>query len=200
MAGKLDPEYHTLVDTQGDAISVNTNGTLAVAPVDGKKFTYSSGSGAISPALNATDIWTISGSPTKTIKVLKIEVSGTQTTAGQVLVLLVIHRSPNSGGTSVALTPFAFGQDSNNPLPTATVLRYTANPTLGTPNANYRSSQVFVPAPASVSAPSIRTWDFGNRPGQAITLRTPNDVLAVNLNATTVTGGNFWINAEWTEE
>lgn len=161
--------------------------------------TYSATSAiAFNAANNATDIFTITGSATKIIKVLRVGFSATQTTAGTANVLLVKRSTANSAGTSAAAT--AIPHDSNDVAATATVLNYTANPTVGTAVGTIRAYRAFIPAPATASTVTYYEFTFGSLPEKAVVLRGTGQVLALNLNATTITGNAFTCFVEWTEE
>lgn len=182
----------------GSVEAGTTTYPLAIERVDSSKTTYSATAVNIAPASSATDVFTITGTASKTVRVLRIGISGVQTTAGVVNVVLAKRSTADTSGTSAAVT--AVPHDSGNAAATATVLSYTANPTTGTLVGNVRAGQMLIPAPASV-APNIMTiYDFGNLTGQCIVLRGTAQVLAVNLNAVTVTGGSMTYWCEWTEE
>jgi hypothetical protein len=177
---------HTVVDS----------GTINAVPVDGAKTTFSAGVAGITVAATPTDVFTITGSATKTIRVTLIAIDGTETTATQRNVLLIKRSSANSGGTSTTLADVS--HDSTNAAGTATVRYYTANPTLGTTVGTMRASRLYVGTTTSVSDEVV--WDFGDRPAQAIVLRGTGDVLAVNLGGVTSAGNSFNMYIEWTEE
>lgn len=184
------------VDAQAD---LNGRRLVASAPLDGYKATYSTSILGLASATTATDIFTITGSATKTVRVLKLEIAASQTTASPQNVVLIKRSAANSGGTST--TPTIVPHDSNNAVATAVVNAYTANPTsLGASVGNVRVGRLFIDAVGGNSAPTEIIWDFGIRPSQAIVLRGTTNVLAVNLNSTTIAGGVFDISIEWTEE
>lgn len=179
--------------------SVGHNLSYAItSPVDSYKASYSAAFNGAVTAAAATDVFTITGSVTKTIRVTRVEVSATQTTAAYQTILLVRRSTANTVGTSAAVT--ATTSDSNNPAATATLLSYTANPTTGTLVGNIRAAKQFVPAALTVAGNPILAWDFGNRPAQAEVLRGTSQVIAINLNGAGVTGNSFNISVEWTEE
>jgi hypothetical protein len=182
-----------------EAIKSDGNGNLGVSatPVDGVKQTYSAVINNLAVAATPTDIFTITGSNSKTIRVTKIEIDATRTTAGSVDALLIKRSTANTGGTSAAAT--AVPHDSNNAAASATVLSYTANPTLGTAVGTLRTTKMFIATTTTAGAEHVE-WDFGNRPGQAIVLRGTSQVLAINLNSVAVAGSSFDIYVEWTEE
>jgi hypothetical protein len=88
--------------------------------------------------------------------------------------------------------------DSTNSAATAVINYYSANPTLGTLVGPVRSSKVFV-SPNPIQTGS-KQWEYGIRPSQTMVLRGVNEMLALNLNGGTVSGGSFDIDIEWTEE
>lgn len=188
-----------LVDGAGtNECLVNVDGSVNAAPVDGIKTSYSASVVGLVSVATATDIFTITGSATKTIRITRLEFSGTTTSgSGLGVNLSLIKRSTaNSAGTSSAST--VVPHDSSNAAATATVLSYTANPTLGTTVGAVRTERYgFVTSGGSVT-PLV--WNFGDRPSQSIVLRGTSQVLAINLNSTSVTGPSISVSVEWTEE
>jgi hypothetical protein len=171
----------------------------ANSPVDGGKNTYRASITALASAASATDIFTLTGSASKTIRVTRLEISGQQTTAAAAQVIVLVRSTANTGGTST--NPTAVPHDSNSPAASATINAYTANPTTGSLVGNIYAGYVFLAAPGTATVGSDKVvFDYGNRPAQAIVLRGTGQVLAVNLNGVTVTGGAFDINVEWSEE
>lgn len=185
--------------TTANVASVTSTNALQTVQLDGAKATYSASATGITSATTATDIFTIFGSSTKTIRVTHVEILFSTTAGGGVLDDLVIIKrsSANSGGTSASQT--AVPHDSNDAAATATVLSYTANPTtLGAAVGTVRSLRI---AALVVNSPeSAFIWDFGDRPAQAIVLRGTAQGLCINLSSTTITGGIFSASVEWTEE
>lgn len=174
------------------------------APIDGQKATYSASQLLFTPAATPTDVFTITGSATKTVRITRIEVTGLATTAGTVDVALVMRSTANTGGTSTG-SPSAIPHDANSAAATATVLAYTANPTLGTAvgaatTGLIRSQRAYLNVAATGPSEHIN-FDFGNRPSQDIVLRGATQVLAVNLNGDTLPAGTkLSCSVEWTEE
>lgn len=175
---------------------INADGSAVFTQTDGYKATYAAAALSIVPATLATDIFTLTGSATRTIRILRVTVTGNQTTSSQQNILLVKRSTANTAGTSTASV--AVKMDSNSPSATATALAYTANPTVGTLVGSIRNRKLLVGATSA----SSDAWllDFGSRAGQAIVLRGINDVFAINLNGVTIVGGSFNIDIEWTEE
>ena len=155
--------------------------------------TYSCSSGAIAVALTATDIFTITGNATTTVFVTKVTVGGTQTTGGMALVKLIKRSTANSAGTSTAGVNVP--HDSSDAAASATTLVYTANPTTGSVVGTIRSQSVAFSAAAGTTN-NVQTFELGDK-GRPVTLRGTAQVLAVNLNGVTVTGGSLNIDIEW---
>lgn len=172
------------------------NSGLYVTQVDGAKATYSGAVRGLVPAATPTDIFTISGSATTVVRILRIVLSATQTTGGMIDVLLIKRSSIDTAGTPAAVT--AVPHDSSSPAATAVVQSWTANPTLGGTVGTIRAEKLWVPV--VTAAGQTRDWDFGNGPRQGIVLRGATQQLAVNLNSITLTGGLVDISIEFTEE
>lgn len=170
-----------------------------VSPIDGGQATYSFSIVGLAPASSPTDIFNITGSASKTIKITRLVVSALQTTAGNIDVL-VIKRSggTQSAGTSGASTIAA--HDLNNPTASALVQTYTSNPaSVGTVVGNIFAGKVLVPAAATTSSPDKVILDYGNRPAQAQVLRGTTQSISINLNGVTLTGGSVDVFCEWSE-
>ena len=180
------------------AVAIDEYNNSIVTKVDGSKQTYSC-SMAVTPAASATDVATITGNATTTVRVTRVTVTGEQTTAGQVKIALVLRSAADTGGTHTTGT--AVPHDSNDVAADATLLNYSANPTPGAVVGTFREDFVFLPGAATAVDAQGKTWEFGDRPGgRAIVLRGAAQVLAVNLAGVTVTGGSLFVTFEWTEE
>lgn len=168
---------------------------------DGIRPTYSGGINGLVPVASCTDLFTITGSASKTIRVTRIEVSGIATTILDTTVRLLLRTTADTGGTSTA--PAAYPHDSLSAAATATLAAYTANPTVndGT-NRLLRASKLLfnLAAPSAGSESGRLIWDAGDRPAQAFVLRGVAQQLAINLNGVSVAGGSVDISVEWTED
>ena len=155
-------------------------------------------------ATSATDIFTITGSATKIVRVKYISISATTTSATPAAldVLLLKRSTANLTGTSTG-SPTIVPYDSTSAAATATVLAYTANPgtlgtLVGTALRNQKLMQMLATYTATDFPPDDKIiWDFGTHP---IILRGITEVLAINLNAASATGtSSFDIDCMWTE-
>jgi hypothetical protein len=176
--------------------------TVNNIPQDGAKSTYSAAAVFVAP-LNATDIFVIKGSATKTIRVTKISISATQTT-GAIQDIFVIKRlTASTGGTSTAQASSQY--DSNSATSTAVASSFTANPTtLGTASGIIKSMKIVISSPNGgvngIPFVTFANFEFGNGPSSAVVLRGIAQSLVVNFNGQSAAGNSFNIYAEWTEE
>jgi hypothetical protein len=179
--------------------SANTQAVVFTS-IDLTKATYSASYNGASVAAAATDAFVITGSATKTVRVMRVQATGTQTTAGLVPMNLVKRSTADSSGTTTVVTPVP--HDSVSAAATATVTVYSGNPTVGNPLANTMvSSKVLVPAPASVVTSDVDGFLFeARRPAQAIVLRGTAQQLALNFSGATLVGASMNYGIEWTEE
>jgi len=199
--GQFNTALPTLTNAQQSSIQLDSSGRLIVtnAPIDGFKATYSAAITDLATAALATDIFTITGSATKTVRITKLWFFTEQTTAALDDILLIKRSTANSAGTSTA--PAKVPYDSNNAAATATVLAYTVNPTLGTTVGLMRSYNMEgSTGSGGQNVPVYLFEQFGDGPSQAIVLRGTGEVLAFNLNSITIAGSKFNISIEWTEE
>lgn len=206
-----DPVAAQFVSPLAGLVKTGSDGTLYAphifAPSDGNKATYSAAKVGLVPGSSATDIFTLTGSATKIVRVTRIEIAGTSTSAsGAALDVLLLKRSTaNTLGTSTG-SPTPVPHDSADAVATATVLAYTAVPTTGTlVGTAIRNQKLMLALATDTSSdfpPMDRiVWEFGNRPSKGLVLRGIGEVLAINLNAATPTAtASFDIAIEWTEE
>ena len=169
-------------------------------PMDGYKQTYRAAATTFSLPNTPTDGFTIYGSATKTIKVLKVMMSGTQGATSVVTAELIKRSTANTGGTSTVVP--SVPNDSANTSATATVRYYTANPTsLGTAVGTVAGFRGIIPQGGTSSVLTSNCEIYrANTPAQALTLRGATEGLALNFNSITLTGNVMSIEVEWTEE
>jgi hypothetical protein len=175
-----------------------SNQTSIPVTTEGQKQSYSAGFSSITLAAAATDVFTIIGSATKTIRITFIEISCTTTAVSGIAVpvSLIKRSTADTAGTSTTAT--VVPNDSTNAAGTAVVRSYTANPTLGTTVGNMRTDRFQITA-AGASENKIE-WSFGVRPAQAIVLRGVAEQLCLNFGGATITNPLASFAIEWTEE
>lgn len=207
---------HSLIDiydNSGNQRGTNTNplfssitnfpatqtisGTINSIPVDGNKATYSAAFVALAGGSITTDLVNLSGSASKTIRIVRLTFSATQTTAAMRDILLIKRSTANNGGASsnASIVP----NDSTSVAATAIFKGYTTNAgSLGTAVGTMRAWKSFISTTAA--APTIYEWKAGEGPSQAIILRGANESLSLNLNAVASAGLSADVWVEWTEE
>lgn len=130
-------------------IAIAANAQVFVKPDPNIK-RYVANSEAFAPASAPTDLCVISGSATKVVKVVGVRLYANQTTANTNQFFLYKRSTANSGGTTVAISTAAF--DTGIPAATASAVRYSANPTLGTTAGRVAVERVFTPASTAIGA------------------------------------------------
>lgn len=178
----------TLYDSSGRSLDLSN------------KATYSGASSAFTPPASAQDAFTVTGSSSKIIRVLRMWVSSVQTTAGLSTWFIKKRSSANSGGTSATVD--AIAHDSANGAASATALQYTANPTAGTLVGSLWVGHVDSPAVATAGiGTTVMFVDFMALYGQPVVLRSAAEVVAWNFNgASPPAGFSMVAGATWTEE
>lgn len=185
--------------TAGSVADVNAANQLQVT-TEGQKATYGAAATAFSAGTGATtDIFTIYGSASKTVKVQKLLISSTTATAASYFDIVVAKRSTAfSGGT--AANPTVVPLDSNNAAGTAVVSNFTAAPTAGSNVGSISSVKYFSPLTGTAAPVTSVSFDFGSL-GQPVVLRGVAQGLAVTLNGVTPANAQSWdIAVVWTEE
>jgi len=180
----------TIIGNQGDSLKVVNFVQSGNVP------TYSA-SKEFSFANSATDVFTISGSSTKTIKILSLLFYLTATTGRNTTIIGVRRSSLNTGGTSTLLTNVA--NDTNNPAGTAIVRSYTANPTLGTLVGNMLTFGVYVSGGGTIGSIPF-SYFIDNAIEQPIILRGINQLFSVNMGGVSLNGNSARATIVWSEE
>lgn len=199
---KVSGVYNTTVPAittgQRSDLQTDSRGALVTTYLDGFRASYSACATSFTPAATPTDVFTLTGSASKTVRLLKVTIGATQTTAAVRDVVLLKRSAANTGGTSAAAT--AVSHDSTNAAATATALSYTVNPAgLGALVGNLRVQKLAIPVTGASTLTPLE-WDFGTTADQSVTLRGTAQVASVNLNSVSSAGNLFDICMEWTEE
>ena len=178
--------------------AVAADPSLVVSISPNLPITYSASVTNLKIAAAATDVFTISGSATKTIRITRVTINGSTSTANTTTILLIKRSSTATGGTSTAT--IAVPMDSTNSTATAIMAQYTANPTtVGTSVGTLYSGQLYFSTVTSGTRTDNMEW-AAVRPSQSIILRGTTQFLAVNFNSTTIALPAVNINVEWIEE
>lgn len=181
--------------------------TWVVCVQDSQVPTYTANAIGIVPAATPTDIFCLTGSATRTIRVKRIRVTGTAGTAINITVNLTRHTVANTGGTAASTTatglPTLVAMDSTFPTATATAVGYTANPTIDATAVNVTSQTMFLPVTSTASAAGIAVfaWDEGGPSVSPPVLRGVAQQFCVNLNGVTApSSGVVAVTATYTEQ
>lgn len=180
------------VDASGSTQPVS--GTVTAIPADGVKAAYTAVVKTVASASAATDLFTISGSATKIIRIRDFVLFGGQTVGSLVPINIIKRSTANTGGTSTTGTAIPFS--SSDAAATAVVTAYTANPTTGTSLGNLSYETPFV---ANLQD-QLFEYNFNLVPYQVYTLNSAAESIAINLAGATLTGGSFSLKMTWTEE
>lgn len=189
----------TFTAGQRSDLQANVRGSVYV-DFEGRKTTYSA-TAQFSPAASATDVFTVYGSASKTIRIRRFTISGTNTGNTNANILVAKRSAVNTGGTSGAVT--AVPVDSTNAAATATVLSYTGNPTTGTLVGNVITRLFFLASLSSLNVSTPVVFDFGQEGTQALVLRGTSEGAALNMggvNIGVLSATVLYITVEWTEE
>jgi hypothetical protein len=187
---------------------VNVVPQIGLSTANLRQNTYTASILKLVPAAATTDFFCISGSTTKSIKINRIELSGTGT-LGSFPIYLNHNTTLDTGTRAVAATygPVAYPLSSANPTATAVPIAYNTtggNPTIGGTATTLRSGVLLIGASATYTAPIDRlVWNFGTESeeyNQRLFIpANTTEQICLNLVAaspTAVLEGYF----EWTEE
>jgi hypothetical protein len=176
-----------------------SRGLIPMADNDPARAAYGFSVYGMTPVATATDVLTLGGSSTKTIRIRQIVISGVATGAGNIPIVIHRRTTANSGGTSTTPTP---GQrDGNDDAATAVVRQYSANAaSLGTSIAAIDGGRLGVAATGNASIDRF-VAQYGWLNEKSPVLRSATDFLAINLNGATLPSGLVLdIGIWWTEE
>lgn len=172
------------------------------------KVTYSAAFFGLAPAASTTDLVCIAGSATKTIRVAQIKLSGSAATTLSLPATVLRRAAVNTGGTAASTTANPANtvskRDTSSPTHTATLISYTANPTINDTSPTYIDSvqlAISLTTMATVSIPAVFEWrDDQASLQQQPTLRGIAQQICVNFNSTSLATGLVTGSITWTEE
>lgn len=173
-----------------------------------KQYTYAAVSISLATAASATDVFCIAGSASRTISVKEIRISGTGT-ANSVPFVLVRRAILDTGGTAATSTalPVAGKNYSVDPASVATLVAYTANPTINDASPTYLKAEVFNAAAANAQGGGTLVWVAG----EAISFFSKGwDIpksaagatqqICINMNGVTLASPVVTISMAWIEQ
>lgn len=172
-----------------------------------KKSTYSAVALALPPAASATDIACIAGSSTKTVIVRRVTVTGTAGTLVTAPFTMVRRTSVDSGGTAATTTAnwanTISQRDSSDAAASATLISYSANPTINDTSPTYiASAHLTIPVTSAGTVTRPLVWEFDTPFSfvKGVVLRGATQQACINLNGVSVSSGLLHISIDWTEE
>jgi hypothetical protein len=185
--------------TGGYGNAVIDSSGAGYSDTEGLKPTYSYQSATLTPVATATDVVTLTGSASKTIRVTKVCASGIATAASVYDIFLIKRTTADTGGTSTTPTPVQ--HDSNDAAASGTINLYTANPTLGTGIAVRGSHMILANASTPAWQVTPTCWQFGDSADEKVALRGVAQQFAINHGGAAVpTGASVMYTIEWVSE
>lgn len=182
-----------------------TGNGMVCANTEGQKASYRAAFVGLVPPSSATDMVCIAGSATKTIRVTRISLAGTAGTLVSLPIWINVHTSADTGGTAAsaganpANTKTAL--DQNDAVPTATLVSYTAVPTIGDTTKRYvAATELTLPVTSAGTVIVPAEFKFGTMNARALVLRGAAQQACVNFNSVSVSTGLVNGDIEWTEE
>jgi hypothetical protein len=162
--------------------------------------TYSAAAHFVPAVTASKDIFTVSGSATKTVRVTRLQCSGTSTAAAAIPVVLNKYAAAATGGTATTLT--AVGSDSSDSAATSVVKAYTAAPTNGTGGGAVRAGTLQTDVPTGATANPLSYVFAGVIPERmGMILRGAAQNLTLTVGATALSAGTALdCFVEWTEQ
>lgn len=144
---------------------------------------------------SAGDLLSITGSASQVVRVQRIAISATSSSAATIDIALMLRSSLDTGGTPTALSMIP--SDALDPPATATVTAYATAPTAGTPVGLIRG-QKYQLSPANQGGTTIPLVWLGTPNSQElVVLRGTSSALCVLVS--TLAGGNWDVSVQWTE-
>lgn len=171
--------------------------------------TYSAVFIGLVPASSTTDLFCIAASPSKTVKLMSIKISGSSGTTLSLPVTILRRATVDTGGTPATTTANPTNtiskRDTTDGTATAVLVSYTANPTITDASPTYIDSQqlaISLTTMATVSIPIYFDWskDIENFLKPPTLPINSTQQICANLNATSLSSGLLTGSITWTEE
>ena len=199
------PGNQTPVVLQGGKSSTDAFGNptspVRAESAGSSKATYTYLITATAPYATPTDWVVLRGSATKTVKVVRTSFVGFATAATNILYTYKTHTIANTAGTST--NPVAIKRDSSDAAPTATLLLYSAAPTIDATAVIAENiwTQLAVTMGAATALPTPVVHDYGLGPYEPWVLHGVAQEFAINFAGVAVPAGALYTyELTWTEE
>lgn len=166
--------------------------------VHSSQFTYSATSTEFVAGATPQDVFTLSGSATSNIYIMRMGIGTIQNASGVNAWFLSKRSTSNTGGTSSA--PAIIKYNSNAPEASAVATQYTANPTGGTLSGYLWGSYLRSATIGSPNGLGAIEIDFSNTFGQPLCLLSASESIGFNFKgAATPAGLTIIAYAVWVE-
>ena len=165
-----------------------------------ERCTYSLGLLGIATAASPTDVIVMRGSATKLIRLRSIVINSATSGSNSSAPIAIIRRTAaNTGGT--ATTPALGQHDTSDPVPTAVVSLYSANPSGLGASSGQPIHAGRVTCPTSAVNLDRLTFQYAWQNDKAIVLNGVNDFIAINFGGAAIAGTpTFDADLLWSEE
>lgn len=193
----------------GDPLSaqgVNTVPQVGVISAYQKQYSYSATAVSLVPASAATDLMCIAGSPSRNIAIKKIEISGTAGTAITTPFLIYRRATLDTGGTPATglALPVAAKMNPGDPASIATLVSYTANPTV-TDSSPVLLDSILPALAVTTTANNGTTYgEYAERISpffhSIVLQKNTTQQICINLNGATVATGVLQLSIYWIEQ
>lgn len=168
--------------------------------------TYTASAVGLVPAASATDIFCIAPGVSRTISVRRISISGTAGTAITTPFLIYRRATVDTGGTAATglALPVGVPQSTIDQASTATLISYTANPTVTDSSPALLSDMLVDLAVTTASGgdiTNVQTWGTSIdlfQKGLSLQKNTTQQ-LCIALNGVSVSSGVLQISMDWQE-
>lgn len=185
---------------------VNVVPQVGVISAVQKAYSYSASSVALVPASSATDIFCISPGTTRNLSIKQIKIAGTAGTAITTPFLIYRRASLDTGGTPATSTalPVAGKMYAGDPASSATLVAYTANPTVVDSSPVLLDIITPTLAVTTTANNGVTAGSYGENVSWfyhgLILQKGTTQQVCVNLNGASVSSGVLQITMFWTEQ
>jgi len=145
------------------------------------------------------DAIVLTGSASKSVRITRVSFRAVATAATNMVTQIVKRIVADTGGTPGSAITICRHDTANDPVPTASIVQYTAAPTINDAGGGgvIRTVRQFVNTPALL--PQDYVFDFGLGPKKSLTLHGVAQQMAINVGQT-LAGMLFDADIEWNEE
>lgn len=184
---------------------VNTVPQVGTISAVQKSYTYSATAVGLVPAASATDIFCISAGTSRSISIKQIKIAGTAGTAITTPFLIYRRSALGTSGTpatNLAL-PVAAPLNPSDPASSATLISYTANPTVASSPILLDAAVVDLPVTTAAGGAITEKLNYGESISwfahNVVIPKGTTQQVCVNLNGVSVSSGVLSISMTWTE-